>query len=41
MFLMTVTIVLLTVLYALAWHNQPAREPVAVRHPNRKAESHE
>ncbi len=29
-------LVALTVLYALAWHNQPARETVIERHADRK-----
>jgi hypothetical protein len=29
-------LVLLTVLYAMKWHNQPAREPVPVRRTIRK-----
>jgi hypothetical protein len=41
MFLLTIATVLLSLLYGLAWHNEPAREPVPVRHPNREQDRHE
>jgi len=41
MFLILITAAILTVLYALAWHDQPGREPVIVRNANRRQESHE
>ncbi len=40
MSLLTIAAVLLSVLYGLAWHNEPAREPVTVRRTNRKQEPH-
>jgi len=41
MFLLTITAALLSVLYGLAWHNQPARQRIVVRTANRKHEHHE
>jgi hypothetical protein len=41
MFLLTIATVLLSLLYGLAWHNEPAREPVEVRRTNREQEPHE
>jgi len=41
MFLLTIATVLLSVLYGLARHNEPAREPVQVRRTNRKQPTHE
>ena len=41
MFVLTIATVLLSVLYGLTWHNEPARERVLVRRTNRKQESHE
>lgn len=35
------TIAVLTVLYALAWHDQPAREPAATQRAQRKEASHD
>ncbi len=40
MFELTIATVLLSLLYGLAWHNVPAREPVLVRRTNRKQEPH-
>jgi hypothetical protein len=31
-----IAVALLSVLYGLAWHNQPAREPAAERRDNQK-----
>jgi hypothetical protein len=39
--LITISISLLIVLYALAWHDEPARQPVVVRRNHPKNESHE
>jgi hypothetical protein len=36
-----ISIAVLAVLYGLAWHNQPAREPVLAPRIDRKPESHE
>ncbi len=41
MLLLTITFTVLSVLYALAWHNQPAREPFRVQHLNREQEPRE
>ena len=41
MFTLTITVVVLSVLYGLAWHNEPARRPVQVRRANEKNEFHE
>jgi len=41
MFALITTVALLSVLYGLAWHNEPARQPVIVRRPNRKQEAHD
>jgi hypothetical protein len=38
MFLLAIVTVLLSLLYGLAWHNEPAREPVQVRSTNREQE---
>jgi hypothetical protein len=36
MFTLAITVVVLSVLYGLAWHNEPARQPVLVRRGNGK-----
>ncbi len=41
MFVLIIATVVLSVLYGLAWHNEPTRKPVEVRRTNRKPESHE
>ncbi len=41
MFLLTIATVLLSLLYGLAWHNEPAREPVQVRVANQKQQPHD
>jgi hypothetical protein len=41
MFTLLVTVVVLSVLYGLAWHNEPARKRVLVGRINKKQESHE
>jgi hypothetical protein len=41
MFTLAITVVVLSVLYGLAWHNEPARKPVLVGRSNKKLESHE
>ncbi len=41
MFPMLITITVLATLYGLAWHNQPAREPVSRGGALRKQDSHE
>jgi hypothetical protein len=41
MFILTITVAVLSVLYALAWHNEPGRQPVLVRRANGKQEFHE
>ena len=41
MFLLAIVTVLLSLLYGLAWHNEPAREPVQVGRTNREQEPHE
>ena len=40
MFLLAIVTVLLSLLYGLAWHNEPAREP-QVRRTNPEQEPHE
>lgn len=35
------TIAVLTLLYALAWHDQPAREPGITQRAHRKEASHD
>ena len=35
----TIVITALTVLYALAWHNQPAREAASPKRPNRSQQT--
>ena len=41
MFLLAIVTVLLSLLYGLAWHNEPAREPVKVPTANREQDPHE
>jgi hypothetical protein len=41
MFLKIIALVVLAALYGLAWHNQPAREPVVVRRSSRRQASQE
>jgi len=41
MFILTIATAVLSVLYGLAWHNEPAREPVQVRRTNRNQEPHD
>jgi len=41
MFILTIATVVLSVLYGLAWHNVPAREPAEVRRTNRNQEPHD
>ena len=41
MFILMIATVVLSVLYGLAWHNVPAREPVEVRGSNRDREPHD
>jgi hypothetical protein len=40
MFLLAIVTVLLSLLYGLSWHNEPAREP-QVRRTNSEQEPHE
>lgn len=41
MILTLTTIAVLTLLYALAWHDQPAREPAVTQRTERKEASHD
>jgi hypothetical protein len=41
MFTLAITVVVLSVLHGLAWHDEPAPKPVLVGRINRKQESHE
>jgi len=41
MFTLLITVVVLSVLYGLAWHNEPARKTMLVGRINQKQESHE
>jgi len=41
MFTLTITDAVLSVLYGLAWHDEPAGQPVLVRRVNGKKEFHE
>ena len=41
MFTLLITVVVLSVLYVLAWHNEPPRKPMLVGRINKKQESHE
>ncbi len=41
MFILTIATVVLSVLYGLAWHNVPAREPVQQRRASRNQERHD
>jgi anti-sigma-K factor RskA len=41
MFTLTIAVAVLSVLYGLAWHSEPARQPVVVRLADEKKEFHE
>ena len=41
MFTLLITVVVLSVLYGLAWHNEPARKATLAGRINKKQESHE
>ena len=41
MFTLTITVAVLSVLYGLAWHNAPARQPVMIRRAEGKEQIHE
>ena len=41
MFTLTITVVVLSVLYGLAWHNEPARKPARIGRIDKKQEPHE
>jgi hypothetical protein len=41
MFTSIIVLTVLSVLYGLAWHNEPPRQHVAVRHPHRPQEPHD
>jgi hypothetical protein len=41
MFTLAITVAVLSVLYGLAWHNEPARQPDLVRRANGKKEFYE
>ena len=41
MFTLAVAVVVLSILYGLAWHNEPARKSVLEGRINKKQESHE
>ena len=41
MFTLAIVVVVLSMLYGLAWHNEPARQPVPAQRANEKKEFHE
>jgi len=41
MFTLTIALAVLSLLYGLAWHNEPARQPVLERRADGKKELHE
>ena len=41
MFTLLISVVVLSVLYGLSWHNEPARKPMLAGRINKKQGSHE